>query len=66
MGSVTVDLNDPALQATEVAVLALAVLWVYIGARNLAFSSRVRKQISGARSDEKEIAKRISGGDYTR
>ena len=57
--SVTVDLADPALQATEVVVLALTILWLYVGARNLVFSSRIRKQIRGARSNESEIAKRI-------
>lgn len=59
--SVTVNLTDPGNQAAEVVVLALVLVWLYVGARNLTFASRIRKQIQGARSSEEEIESRISG-----
>ena len=58
--SVTVDLTDPAIQASELVVLALALVWLYVGVRDLRFSSRVRSQIRRARSKEGEIRQRIS------
>lgn len=59
--SVTVNLADPANQAAEVLVLLLALLWLYVGARDYIFSSRIRKQIRRARSDEAEIERKIVG-----
>jgi protein-S-isoprenylcysteine O-methyltransferase Ste14 len=59
--SVTVNLADPALQASEVLVVVLALLWLYVGVRDFAFASRLRGQIRKSRSDEKEIERRISG-----
>ncbi|MDA4121125.1 MAG: hypothetical protein OK404_01810 [Thaumarchaeota archaeon] len=61
--TVTVDLADPANQVVEALVLVLALLWLYIGVRDLAFSSRMRNQITAARSKEKEIEKRVGARD---
>jgi hypothetical protein len=59
--SVTVNLRDPGNVAAELVVFALAAVWLYVGARDLMFSSRIRRRIMGARSYEREIEKRISG-----
>jgi hypothetical protein len=61
--TVTVDLADPANQVVELLVLALVLVWLYVGVRNLAFSSRMRNQIMAARSKETEIEKRVGAGD---
>jgi hypothetical protein len=58
--SVTVNLADPANQAAEAVVLVLALLWLYVGARDFAFSSRMRKQIRKARTDEAMIERKIT------
>ncbi len=58
--TVTVNLVDPANIAVELVVLGLALLWLYVGARDLAFSWRMKGEIAGARSKEKEIQERAS------
>ncbi len=59
--SVTVNLTDPTNEATEVVVLLLALVWLYVGARDLLFASRMSKDIRAARFKEREIEGRISG-----
>lgn len=58
--TVTVNLSDPVNVATEIAVLALALIWLYVGLQDLRFSSRLKGEIRTARSKEKEIQARIS------
>ena len=57
--TVVVDLADPGAQAAELLVLALALLWLYVGARDLRFSTRIGKEIRDARRKEREIRERI-------
>jgi len=56
----TVDLTDPALVATEIVVLGLALIWLYVGVNDLRFSSRIRREIGLARSKEKQIEQKIA------
>jgi len=56
----TVDLTDPTLVATEVVVLGLALVWLYVGLSDLRFSSRIMREIESARAREKEIERKIS------
>jgi len=58
--SETVDLADPVLVGTEMVALALTIAWLYVGVRDLMFSTRMRREIGKARAKEREIAERIS------
>jgi hypothetical protein len=58
--SVTVNVADPTLIATELIVLALTLMWLYIGLRNYFFSTRLSKQIAVARAAEAEFEKAIT------
>jgi hypothetical protein len=58
--TVTVDLTAPSNIVTELVVLALVLIWLYVGVSDLRFSSRIKKEINGARSKEKGIQDRIS------
>jgi hypothetical protein len=60
--TVSVDLTDPANIATELVVLGLAVVWLYVGLSDFRFSSRMRREIAKARSEENEIERRITVG----
>lgn len=55
----TVNLADPTLRALEVIVLALALLWLYVGVRDLRFSSRMKKEIREARMKEQGLGERV-------
>ena len=57
--SVTVVLTDPGNVAAELGVLVLSLLWLYVGARDYRFSSRMRKEILAARAREAELGKRV-------
>jgi len=56
----TVDLTDPTLIATEIVVLGLALVWLYVGISDLRYSSRIRTEIRAARLSEREIEQKIS------
>ncbi len=58
--TVTVTLTDPANVAAELIVLILALLWLYVGFRDLRFSSRMRGEIRSARLKESEIQDRMT------
>lgn len=57
----TVNLVDPTLQATEVAVSVLALLWLYVGIRDLLFSQRMRRAIREIRALERDMEKQVAG-----
>jgi len=57
---VTVNLTDPVLQATELAVAALTLLWLLVGVRDYRFTGRMEKAISEARALERDLEKRVS------
>jgi hypothetical protein len=59
--SVTVNLVDPVLQATEIGLLALGLAWLSIGLRDLVFTRKMSKAIREVRALEKEIEERIGG-----
>ncbi len=50
--SVIVSLTDPTLVATEVAVLALALAWLYVGVSNYRFTANLSRRIAAARKAE--------------
>jgi len=60
--TVTVDLTDPANQITEVVVLLLALAWLYVGARDYLFSTKIKKAVREARVKENELDKRLPQG----
>jgi hypothetical protein len=59
--SITVNLADPTLIDTEVAVLLLAIAWLYVGVTNYRFTTSLAKQILVARAAEAELERRIAG-----
>ncbi len=61
--SVPVNLSDPGTIVAELIVLAFVLLWLYVGLRDLAYSSRLRKQIAEARGREKELGKNLPRAD---
>ena len=58
--SETVSLTDPALIAAEVLVLALTLLWLYVGVSDLRFTTRVRGEIAAARAKERHLQDQMS------
>lgn len=58
--TVSVSLTDPVNVGTELVVLLLVTLWLYVGFRDLRFSTGLAREIKAARSKEKEIQDRIS------
>jgi hypothetical protein len=56
--SQTVNLVDPGLMALEAVSLVLALAWCYTGLRDLAFQSRLAKQIREIRTLQAETAAR--------
>jgi hypothetical protein len=59
--TVTVNLVDPTLIATEAGVLVLALAWLYVGVRDYRFTTRLARQIAEARASESQIEKEIAG-----
>ena len=59
--SVPVSLTDPGTITVEVIVLGLALVWLYVGLRDLAYASRLGTQIALARGEERELKKVIPG-----
>ncbi len=58
---VQVDLLEPTLVVFEVSLLILTFAWVYVGAANYLFSSRLRRRVRRARATERELQRRITG-----
>jgi hypothetical protein len=56
-----VNLLDPTLQGTEVAVSVLALLWLYVGVRDFLFTRRMGRAIREIRNLEKDIEKHVAG-----
>jgi len=59
--SVTVNLTDPGNLVVEAGVLALSILWLYVGLRDYRFASKMRKEIAAARKGEDELRPRLAG-----
>jgi hypothetical protein len=59
--TVAVNLLDPALQAAELSLVALAAVWFYVGIRDYFFTRRMTKAIREIRELERELEKKITG-----
>ena len=59
--TVTVNLVDPALLVFEGLIILLTFAWLYVGAVNYLFSTRLGRQVKEARSREQEIEKQMTG-----
>ncbi len=53
--TVTVDLASPANITTELVVLGLTLVWLYVGVKDYLFVSRLAGEIRGAREEEKRV-----------
>ncbi len=58
---VTVNLVDPILETTELVLVLLTLLWLYVGVRDFIFTRRMARAIKEVRVLEREIEKRITG-----
>jgi len=59
--TVTVNLVDPTLLVFEALIIILTLAWLYVGAVNYIFSTRLGRQVREARSKEAELEKRLAG-----
>jgi len=57
----SVNLVDPTFQMTELAFAVLALLWFYVGIRDLLFTRRMSKAVREIRTLEKDIERQIAG-----
>jgi hypothetical protein len=57
----TVNLVDPTLQVTEVAVSILTLLWLYVGVRDFLFTRRIGSAIREIRVLESDIGRQVAG-----
>jgi hypothetical protein len=56
---VSVDLVDPTLLALEVGALLLTFAWIFIGATDYLFATRLGRMIRQARAAEKELERQL-------
>lgn len=59
-GTVTVDLTDPVLVASEVLLAGLALVWLYVAVSDYRFVSGLTRSIRAARAQEAELEKSIT------
>ncbi|MDG6926601.1 MAG: hypothetical protein JRN09_08610 [Nitrososphaerota archaeon] len=60
--TVTVNLVDPSLLALEVVLVLLTLAWLYVGAVNLLFSTRMARAVKLAREHGRSVERMIEGG----
>ena len=60
--SQTVNLVDPNLMALESVSLAIALLWLLAGVRDVLFARRMARRIKEIRAQQEQIAKRYGLG----
>ena len=58
--TVTVNLGDPGTVAAELIVLALALVWLFVGVQDLRFSWKMKAEIRQARTEEEVIRDRLA------
>lgn len=58
--TVTVNLVDPPLLVFEGLLVVLTLAWLYVGAINYLFSTRLSRQVKEAREREVEIERKLS------
>jgi hypothetical protein len=56
---VSVNLLDPSLLVLEFAALLLTFAWIYVGATNYLFATRLGKMVRAARVAEKELERKL-------
>jgi hypothetical protein len=56
---VSVNLLDPTLLVLEFAALLLTFAWIYVGATNYLFATRLGKMVKAARVAEKELERKL-------
>ena len=56
---VSVNLLDPTLIVLEFAALLLTFAWIYVGATNYRFATRLGKMVKAARVAEKELERKL-------
>jgi uncharacterized membrane protein (DUF485 family) len=59
--TVTVNLIDPSLLGLEVVLVLLTLAWLYVGAVNLLFSTRMARAVKQAREHGRNIERMIEG-----
>jgi hypothetical protein len=59
---VSVDLVDPSLLALEVGALLLTFAWIFVGATDYLFATRLGRMIKQARAAEKELERQLKLG----
>ena len=57
---VTVNLTDPSLLVLEVVALLLTFAWIFVGATDYLFATRLGKMVKAARAAERELEKDIN------
>ncbi|HZW84382.1 MAG TPA: hypothetical protein VFE91_00565 [Nitrososphaerales archaeon] len=57
--SVTVSLTDPGTVVAELVVVALVLVWLYVGVRDYRFSTRLQRDILTARDQEVALRGRV-------
>ena len=58
--SVTVSLTDSTLIVSELAVLVLAIAWLYVGVSNYRFTTKLARRITAARAAEADLEKKLT------
>jgi len=58
--TVTVNLLDPSLLVFEGLLVLLTLAWLYVGAINYLFSTRMSRQVKEAREREADIERKLS------
>lgn len=58
--TVTVNLVDPSLLAFEGLLVILTLAWLYVGAINYLFSTKLGRQVKQARAKEQEIERKMA------
>ncbi len=56
--TVQVNLTDPSLVATEVVLLVLSLVWLYVALKDYTFTQRLSRQIKEARRLESELMRK--------
>jgi hypothetical protein len=56
---VTVNLLDPSLLVLEVGALLLTFAWIFVGATDYLFATRLGRMVKAARAAEKELQRKL-------
>jgi ABC-type transport system involved in cytochrome c biogenesis permease subunit len=56
---VTVNLTDPSLLGLEVVALLLTFAWIFVGATDYLFATRLGRMVKQARAAERELERKL-------